>query len=488
LLENPVTITSPPEMFDMLIVGAGISGIGMAAHLGMSCPGKRYAILERRAALGGTWDLFRYPGVRSDSDMFTLGYSFAPWRSDRAIASGETIRAYLQQVADERGITPHIRYGAHVIAADWNSAAACWSVRLANGETLTTRFLFLGSGYYDYDSPHEPGIPGMDSFAGAVLHPQAWPDGFDATGRRVVVIGSGATAATLVPALAKQAHVTLLQRTPSWYLPMPEADRLVRIARRLLPASWAHALIRWRNVRLQAMLFRRARRDPQAVAEWLTGFARKMVGPAFVAEHFTPPYGPWEQRLCLIPGGDLYRVLRRGDAEIVTGQIAQVEADAIALTDGRRIPADVIVTATGLRVATMGKIPFTMDGVAVNFADHFWYRDCMFSNVPNLAVMFGYLNAGWTLRVDVVCGYLCRLLNQMDHWRARAVIPALPDDHGLVELDVLGQLSSGYLQRARALVPRNATTAPWRINMDHVADRREMAMTPIDDGWLRVVR
>ena len=441
-----------------------------------------------RAALGGTWDLFRYPGVRSDSDMFTLGYSFAPWRSDSAIAGGATVRAYLQQVADERGITPHIRFGAHVIGADWDSTAAFWSVRLAGGETLRARFLFLGSGYYDYDSPHEPAIPGLDGFKGQVLHPQFWPQSFDAADRRVVVIGSGATAATLVPALAAQTHVTMLQRTPSWYLPLPTADRAVRIARRLLPAGWAHRLIRWRNVRMQALLVRRARSDPQAVGEWLTGFARKMVGPAFAPEHFAPPYGPWQQRLCLIPGGDLYLALQAGQAEIVTGEIARVEPDAIMLADGRRIPADVIVTATGLRVAPMGKIPVTVDGVAVNFADRFWYRDCMFSNVPNLAALFGYLNAGWTLRVDVVCGYLCRLLNQMDRWQARAVIPALPDDHGLAEVDVLGELSSGYLQRARTLVPRNATTAPWRINMDYLADRREMAVAPIDDGWLRIHR
>jgi len=304
----------------------------------------------------------------------------------------------------------------------------------------------------------------------------------------VVVIGSGATAATLVPALAAQTHVTMLQRTPSWYLPLPMVDRFVKLARRLLPASWAHRLIRWRNVRMQAMLFRRARSQPQAVGEWLTGFARQMVGPAFSPEHFAPPYTPWQQRLCLIPGGDFYQALRAGKAEILTGQIAQVEADAIALTDGRRIPADVIVTATGLRVAPMGKIPVTVDGAPVNFADRFWYRDCMFSNVPNLAALFGYLNAGWTLRVDVVCGYLCRLLNQMDGWHARAVTPTLPDDHDLIEVDVLGNFSSGYLQRAKTLVPRNATIPPWRINMDYLSDRREMALTPIDDGWLRIQR
>ncbi len=480
---------TPADLLDMVIIGAGISGIGMAAHLGMSCPGKRYAILERRAALGGTWDLFRYPGVRSDSDMFTLGYSFAPWRSDHAIASGETIRAYLQEVADQRGITPHIRFGAHVLGADWDSAAACWSVQLASGETVWARFLFLGSGYYDHDRPHEPAIPGLDRFAGQVLHPQFWPEDFDATGKRIVVIGSGATAATLVPALASQAtHVTMLQRTPSWYLPMPTNDRFVRMARRLLPASWAHALIHFRNVRMQAMLVRRARAEPQAVGEWLTGFARRMTGPAFVPEHFAPPYSPWQQRLCLIPGGDLYRTLRERRAEIVTGTIAQVEPDGIVLSDGRRIAADVIVAATGLRLSPMGQIPVRVDGAAVDFADRFWYRDCMFSNVPNLAALFGYLNAGWTLRVDVVCGYLCRLINQMDAWRARGVVPTLPEDHGLTEVDPLATFSSGYLQRSRHLLPRSATTAPWRINMDHLAGRREMALAPIDDGWLQIMR
>ncbi len=482
------TTAPPTDLLDMLIIGAGISGIGMAAHLGMSAPGKRYAILERRAALGGTWDLFRYPGVRSDSDMHTLGYSFAPWSSDHAIASGETIRAYLQQVADERGITPHIRFDAHVTGADWDSRPACWTVRLAGGEVIQARFLFFASGYYDYDRPHEPDIPGLDSFAGQLLHPQFWPESLDVAGKRVVVIGSGATAATMVPALAEHAHVTMLQRTPSFYLPMPATDRLARMSRRLLPASWAHRLIRWRNVRLQTLLVRRARADPQRMREWLTGFARSMVGDAFSPEHFTPPYDPWQQRLCLIPAGDLFHTLRRREAEIVTGQIAQVEPDAIVLADGRRIPADVIVTATGLRLSPMGNIAVTVDGVAVNFATRFWYRDCMFSNVPNLAALFGYLNASWTLRVDVVCGYICRLLDQLDAWHASTVTPTLPEDHGLIEMDVMANFSSGYLNRAKPIVPRSATTAPWRINMDYLADRREMAMTPIDDGWLHIRR
>lgn len=475
--------------FDVMIIGAGISGIGMAAHLVEKCPGKRFAILERRERLGGTWDLFRYPGVRSDSDMYTLGYAFAPWREDKAIAQGETILAYLDRVVDERGLRQHIRYNHGVAAADWDSRTGLWTLTLEGGGTLATRFLFLGSGYYDYDEPYDAAIPGLERFAGTVIHPQFWPEHFDYSGKRVVVIGSGATAVTLVPAMAERAAgVTMLQRTPSWYLTLPSRDGVAQGLRRLLPEKWAHAAIRWKNILLQEFMFKRSRAKPEAVARMLSDPLRKRLGDKFREEDFTPPYGPWEQRLCLVPDGDFFDALERGAAEVVTGRIASVDATGLALEDGRHIAADVIVTATGLRLAVAGKIAVSLDGAPVNFSNHFYYRDCMFSNLPNLAGLFGYLNAGWTLRVDIVADWLCRLLNQMDAWDMDVATPHLPDDHGLVDARTWELFSSGYLQRGRHLIPKSATTAPWRISMDYRADRRELRDAPIDDGVMRFER
>ena len=482
--------TEPP--LDTLIIGAGISGIGMAAHLAQECPGKSYAILEQRENLGGTWDLFRYPGVRSDSDMYTLGYAFAPWREDRSIAPGETIRAYLARVAGEHGIAERIHHGRKVLSANWDSAAALWRIE-AQGpdgpESWSARFLFMGTGYYDYDAAHDAEIPGLNQFGGAVVHPQFWPDNFDYTGKRAIVIGSGATAVTIVPAMAATAaHVTMLQRTPTWYISQPAKDGLANALRRMIPEKWAYALIRLRNRLIGQFLFRRARAKPEEMGDWLKAQVRKELGSAYRAEHFSPPYGPWEQRLCLVPDGDLFSALRDGSAEIVTGQIASVEPDGVRLTDGRHLPADIIVTATGLRLASLGKVALSVNGAPVSLADHFWYRDCMLSNVPNFAVLFGYLNASWTLRVDIVANRLCRLFNQMQAWGMAVATPVLPADHTLVEDSPLDMFSSGYLQRGKHLVPRSATTAPWRLHMDYAADRRELAEAPIDDGWMAFSR
>ncbi|MFT4027354.1 MAG: NAD(P)/FAD-dependent oxidoreductase, partial [Novosphingobium sp.] len=337
---------------DILIVGAGISGIGMAARLGERCPGKTYAILERREAIGGTWDLFRYPGIRSDSDMFTLGFKSEPWRDERAIAPGETIRGYLQDVADRRGITRHIRFGQTVTAADWDSAQGLWTVTLADGSSLSGKFLYLGSGYYDYDDPHQADIPGLDDFGGRTIHPQFWPEDFDYANKRVVVIGSGATAVSLVPALAeKAAQVTMLQRTPTWYLIRPTRDPLANLVFRLLPARWAHRINRGKNALLQHLFIARSRARPEAVKEFLHGALAKELGPDFSREDFTPPYDPWNQRMCLVPDGDLFKAMKAGRAEVATGRIAHVDKTGVVLEDGRRLEADAIVTATGLRLA-----------------------------------------------------------------------------------------------------------------------------------------
>lgn len=481
------------EPLDVIIVGAGISGIGMAAHLQKKCPSKRFAIVERRARLGGTWDLFRYPGVRSDSDMYTLGYGFEPWRDERSIAEGDKVLAYLEGVADRSGIREHIRFGRKALAADWDSSTALWTLTLENAEggveTISGRFLFLGAGYYDYDEPHDPAIPGLDQFSGLTIYPQFWPEDLDYSGKNIVVIGSGTTAVTLVPALAKQAsQVTMLQRTPSWYLSVPAKDQLAGLLNRLLPVALAYPLIRFRNVLVQDWFFKRSRKKPVKVADFLTKQLQQDLGGSFRSEDFAPPYGPWQQRLCFVPDGDFFEAIKAGKARIVTGRIASIDRSGVALENGSRIEADIIVTATGLRIATLGKIAVSLDGRPVDYSQAFYYRNCMFSNVPNLAALFGYLNTAWTLRVDIVADWLCRLFNQMDAWGADAVTPFLPEDHRLVEDNPIDSFTSGYLRRARHLIPKSAATAPWRLNMDYRLDRREMRNAPIDDGVLRFGR
>ncbi len=478
---------------DVLIVGAGISGIGMAARLAMHCPGKRYLMLDRREQLGGTWDLFRYPGIRSDSDMHTFAYEFAPWTEAETIASAAQIKAYLNRVVEDYGIARHMRFGQHVTGADWDSKAGIWQVsaRQPDGSTrlFATRFLFMGSGYYDYDNPHDAELPGLDAFEGTRIHPQFWPDGFDYAGKNVVIIGSGATAVTVVPAMAEQAaHVTMLQRTPTWYGVQPSRDPVAALLRRWLPAKWAWKLGRLKALRMHEFLFRRARTQPEKLGALLKGMVRKHLGPAWNEADYSPPYNPWEQRLCLVPDGDMFAAIRAGRASVVTGEIAQVEKDGIALKGGRKIAADVIVTATGLRLATLGKVQLSIDGQPVDVAQRFWYRDCMLSNVPNFAALFGYLNAGWTLRVDIVAQWLCRLFNQMDHWNMQVATPVLPENHGLAEDYPFDLLSSGYLQRGKHLIPRSATTAPWRIHMQYREDKAEMAHAPLDDGWMQFRR
>lgn len=483
----PEVRTAPHPDFDVLIVGAGISGISMAAHMRMHCPGMRYAVLERRARLGGTWDLFRYPGVRSDSDMYTLGFGFEPWTDADAIASGDRILAYLDRVCDKYAITPNIRPGTRVLAADFSHAEGQWHVTTedaAGVRTLTARFFYLASGYYDFDSPHNPPFLGAEDFGGRIVHPQFWPQDCDYTGKRVVVIGSGATAVTLVPAMAATAaHVTMLQRTPTWMSALPRKDRFASLARALLPAGLAHRLIRAKNVRLQNGVFKLARKRPAWVASTLSRATRKALAPRYNAADWTPPYGPWDQRLCLVPDGDLFSAIRSGSADVVTDSIARFDRTGIMLESGRHLDADMIVTATGLRLAMAGQIKVTLDGVRVNWRKHFYYRACMFSNVPNLAVAFGYLNAGWTLRADLTAAYICKILNAMRDREADIARPVLPADHGLTE-DNVYQFSSGYIQRALPLMPKSATTLPWRLNQDYLEDCRDFRRRPVNDGVL----
>ena len=392
-------------------------------------------------------------------------------------------------MVESHHVRDKMRFGRQVESADWDSKAALWRVTasLADGatEAITARFLFLGTGYYDYDNPYDAEIPGLSKFKGKIIHPQFWPEDFDYTGSRVVIIGSGATAVTVVPAMAAKAgHVTMLQRTPTWYGIRPNRDSFASRMRRWLPEKWAWAINRARALRMHEFLFRRARDKPEEFGKVLKGMVRKQLGEAWNEADFTPPYNPWEQRLCLVPDGDMFKAIREHRASVVTGEIEMVTSEGIVLKDGRKLAADIIVTATGLNLATLGKIKVSLDGAPVNPAQHFWYRNCMFSDVPNLAVLFGYLNAGWTLRVDLVTDWLARLMIQMDAWKIDVVTPVLPEGHDLVEDQPLDLLSSGYLQRGKHLVPKSSTTAPWRISMNYREDKAEMAKALIDDGVL----
>ena len=479
---------------DMLIVGAGISGIGMAVHLRSKSPGKTYAILDRRDDLGGTWDLFRYPGIRSDSDMHTLGFEFEPWRHEKSIADAPAILDYLNKIVDDRDIRRHIRFGQKVLAADWDSATARWTVTLEGGDGTTRRmtgkFLFLGAGYYDYDSPYDARIPGRENFAGTIVHPQFWPRDFDATGKRVVVIGSGATAATIVPALANSgaAHVTMLQRTPTWYAARPAKDGFANTLRKWLPERLAYAVTRFKNVRMQDYVFKTARNKPEKIREALTKMAKEHLGDRYDPVAFTPPYNPWEQRLCLIPDADLFEAIKANKAAVVTDHIAQIDATGIALESGEHLDADIIVTATGLTLAVAGKIAVSVDGERIDFAQRFYYRNCMFSDVPNLASVFGYINASWTLRVDIIANYVTRLINHMDAVGAEIATPVSPQGDSRVEEGLFDDYSSGYLERGKHMMPKNATALPWRLNQDYIRDRKDMRNAPVDDGVLRFAK
>jgi monooxygenase len=478
---------------DMIIVGAGISGIGMAVHLSRDCPDKSFAILERREHKGGTWDLFRYPGIRSDSDMYTLGFAFAPWKGEKAIADGASILEYLDEIAAEYNLAPQMRFGQKVISADWNSKTARWTVVTQQGDgtmqRLHGRFLFLGSGYYDYDNPYDAGFTGRDKFKGTIIHPQFWPRDFDYAGKKVVVIGSGATAVTMVPAMAEggAAHVTMLQRSPTWMVSAPARDKIASTLRKFLPAKLAFAITRAKNVRLGRLFYQRCQTQPERVKQYLQDQIGKHLGPDYDRAAFTPSYNPWEQRLCLVPDADFFEAMKAGKASVVTDHIDSFDAKGIKLQSGKHIDADVIVTATGLAMTFGGKIAFSRDGQPVDLSQHFNYRNCMFSNLPNLAGIFGYVNASWTLRVDIVAQYLTRLIRQMDAYGAVAATPVMAAGAEPEEDEVL-TFSSGYIQRGRGTMPKNAATLPWRLSQDYLRDRADMRQALIDDGVLEFTR
>ena len=474
---------------DVLIVGAGISGISMAAHMQMLCPGRSFAIVERREQLGGTWDLFRYPGVRSDSDMHSLGFRFEPWVHEKSIADGPAILEYLNRIVDERGIRQHISFSSKVVSADWREAEARWHVTIENEDgwrrETTCRFLYLGSGYYDYDEPYSPSFEGEADFEGRIVHPQFWPEDLDYAGKKVVVIGSGATAVTIVPAMAETAaHVTMLQRTPTWMGARPSKDWIANALRKILPGKIAYKLTRAKNIGLHSLIYKRARAKPEKVAAFLTKKMKAALGSRYSEESFLPPYNPWEQRLCLVPDEDLFKAVRSGKADVVTAKIDRFTQQGIRLANGEEIPADIVVTATGLALKMGGKIAISLGGEPVDFSQRWFYRGCMFSNVPNFAVVFGYLNASWTLRADNNARFVCEVLNLMERKGAQIATPYLPEDHGLSEDPIYDEFSSGYIQRAKGGLPKNAPTLPWRLNMDYFADRKDFRENPVDDGNL----
>lgn len=477
--------------FDILIVGAGISGIGMAAHLRMHCPGRDFTLIEQRKNIGGTWDLFRYPGVRSDSDMHTLGFVFEPWRHEKSIADGDAILAYLNKIADEREITPHIQFETKVISADWRGADGRWHIILQDStgvqRTVTAKFLYMGSGYYDYDQPYDPGFD-TRAFAGQIFHPQFWPQDLDYSGKRVVIIGSGATAVTMLPAMTdRAAHVTMLQRTPTWMFARDAKDAIANTLRKILPEEWAYKITRFKNIKLQDISFKIARNKPDKVAKNLHKRIRKIMGKDVDLAPFTPPYDPWDQRLCLVPDADFFHALKAGKAAIVTGHIAKFVEDGIMLKNGDFIPADIIVTATGLRLELGGKVDIRQEGEKVEFTERYFYKGCMFSNLPNFAIVFGYLNASWTLRADINSEYICRVLNVLETDGMDIAVPHLPDDHDLVE-DDLFDFSSGYIQRGKASMPKSAAQYPWRLNQEYVFDRKVMREGPVKDGILKFAK
>ena len=478
------------ESFDVLIVGAGLSGIGAAYHLQKLCPDRSYAIVEARKDLGGTWDLFRYPGVRSDSDMHTLGYSFRPWTDPKAIAEGPTILNYLRETARDNGIDRKIRFGHKVVRADWSSQDAQWTVQMqreSDGGTVSMRcgFLFMCSGYYDYAGGYQPEFPGLERFGGQLVHPQKWPEDLDYAGKKVVVIGSGATAVTLVPALAeKAAHVTMLQRSPTWMVARPSVDPINTKLRERLPLQTALKLTRWKNVLMGMYVFRLCRKSPQRMRHLLLGGVRQALGPkADIATHFTPRYNPWEQRLCLVPDGDFFEAINKGSASVVTDQIESFTETGVKLQSGATLDADIVVSATGLKLAMLGKAQLYVDGQRVEPSRTVNYKGLMYTGVPNLANTFGYTNASWTLKADLTAQYVCRLLNHMRKTGAkRCLVPEVGPD---TPLQPWVDFSSGYFQRAADQLPKQGTTKPWKLNQNYLSDMLAMRFGKVADGVLR---
>jgi monooxygenase len=480
------------EHFDVIIVGAGLAGVGAAVHLQKHCPGKRYLVLESRETMGGTWDLFRYPGIRSDSDMHTLGYNFKPWVAEKAIAEGPAILEYIHEAASENGVSEHIRYQQRVAGASWSSEQALWTLQVKSGpnaepQALTCNFLLTCAGYYRYSEGYTPEFPGRDSFRGEIIHPQKWPEDLDYSDKKVVIIGSGATAVTLVPAMAEQAeHVVMLQRSPSYLVSRPFKDATANFLRKVLPDSWAYAVTRWRNTMFQQLIYRRSRTHPDHLRAKLLKRVRKELGPDYdVDTHFNPSYNPWDQRLCLVPDSDFFEAVKSEKSSVVTDHIERFTQGGILLKSGRELEADIIVTATGLNMSLMGDIEFKVDGKIIDFAKTWTYKGLMYSGVPNLVNTFGYINASYTLRADLTAEYFCRLINRSDELGKQQATPNLrPEDQTMEPEPWITDFSSGYMQRVIHTFPKQGDHEPWLNPQDYFKDKKMFRTAPFDDGAL----
>mgnify|MGYP005989706181 CR=1 FL=1 len=474
--------------WDVVVIGAGISGISAAWHLQTMCPDREFTILEGRANLGGTWDLFRYPGIRSDSDMHTLGFAFKPWAADKAIADGPAIMEYLNEAVDEFDIRRRIQFDHHVHAASWSSESKQWTLSItAEGvdKTITAGFVLMCTGYYSYKGGYRPDFPGEDTFTGPILHPQEWPDDLDYVGKRIVVIGSGATAVTLVPAMADSGagHVTMLQRSPTWMVAAPAKDPIANLLRKVLPADRAYRLTRAKNVNLTDKVYKRSRTHPEKVAKALRKRLRKHFTEDQIDEFFTPQYDPWDQRLCLVPDADLFNAMKTGKAEIVNGTIDSFTESGIQLSSGEHLDADIIVTATGRNLVTIGEMDFDVDGEIVDFSQRWSYKGFSYSDMPNLLSTFGYINASWTLRADLVSAYACRILNHMAESGTTTATPVLrPSDVDMPRRPWVDDFSAGYMARMMPLLPKQGDREPWINTQDYKADRELIGEAPVDDG------
>ena len=481
---------------DVVVVGAGISGIDAAYHLTHECPDRSFVMLEGRADIGGTWDLFKYPGIRSDSDMHTLGFGFKPWVHDKAIADGESIMDYLRETVAEYELDQYIRFNTHVDRADWSSDEGRWTISATDTTTgdpvtYTCTFLFMCSGYYSYKGGYRPDFPGEERFGGAMIHPQQWPDDLDYEGKRVVVIGSGATAMTLVPAMASTGagHVTMLQRSPTYVVSRPDKDVIANGLRKILPDDIAYRLTRRKNIALGQFFYKQTRSKPEKVKANLLKMSRKQLGDDVVDEHFTPEYNPWDQRLCLIPNGDLYESLNSGAASVVTDTIDTFTETGIQLTSGEHLDADIIVTATGLQLVTLGEMDVAVDGEPVDFANTYTYKGLMYSDVPNLASTFGYINASWTLRADIVCKWVTRVLNHMRAVGADVVTPRLRnEDQGMPMRPWIDDFSAGYIRRMAPMLPKQGDREPWIANQNYAKDQAMIVDAPVPDDVLTFER
>ncbi len=481
-------MNSDIPFYDIIIVGAGLSGIGAAYHIQSKCSDKSYAVLEARASMGGTWDLFKYPGIRSDSDMYTLGFSFNPWKDPKAIADGPAILKYIHETAEKFGIDKKIKFNHKVMAADWSNTDKKWTLNIHKNDgikhaTIQCNFLFMCSGYYSYEGGYNPAFLKQDSFEGRILHPQKWDTNLNYDNKKVVVIGSGATAVTLVPEMSKRAEkVTMLQRSPSYILNLPSEDKVANFLKKILPAKWAHSLSRWKNIVVSLMLYKACRRWPNMMRKLLQKGVKKELGDQYEAKHFTPKYNPWDQRLCLIPDNDLFKAIKEEKADVITDTINQFTPKGILLDSGKELEADIIVTATGLKVQLCGGMTISIDGKLMDSSQAHTYKGVMFSDVPNFALAVGYTNASWTLKCELNCHFVTKVINYMDKHNYSTCTPRF--DHTVFETEPLLDFDAGYIKRANNILPKQGSKAPWKVYQNYLKDIFSLKYSDAKDKYL----